>query len=92
MKIPDQSRRSHNSQKKEINKQVLDRLRLGGSQILPKGFKPFSLKGMKTEEEVIAFLQAGADRGDADAQLLIDLLKVLTVNDLIVEGAIRLEK
>lgn len=78
--------------KKAVNRKVLDRIRLGGTPIVPKDFKPFALKGMTTEQDVIDFLQSGADAGDKDAQLLLDLLKVMTVNDLIVEGVIRIQK
>ena len=78
--------------KRQVNKKVLDRVRLGGTPIVPKGFKPFALKGMNTEADVIAFLEEGASRGDKDAELLLDLLKVMTVNDLIVEGVIRIQK
>ncbi len=78
--------------KKAVNRKVLDRIRLGGTPIVPKGFKPFALKGMNTEQDVIDFLQSGADAGDKDAQLLLDLLKVMTVNDLIVEGVLKIQK
>ena len=78
--------------KKQVNKRVLDRVRLAGKPIVPKGFKPFTLKGLTTEQEVVDFLQKGADSGDKDAQLLLDLLKVMTVNDLIVEGVLRIQK
>lgn len=78
--------------KKATNKRTLDRVRLAGTPIVPKGFKPFVLTGMSTEGEVVEFLQKGADAGDKDAQLLLDLLKVMTINDLIVEGVLKIQK
>lgn len=80
------------AKKKQVNKRVLDRVRLGGTPIVPKGFKPFTLKGLSTEDEVREFLQKGVEAGDKDAELLLDLLKVMTVNDLIVEGVLRIQK
>jgi hypothetical protein len=78
--------------KKATNKRTLDRVRLAGTPIVPKGFKPFVLSGMSSEDDVVEFLRKGVEAGDKDAELLLDLLKVLTVNDLIVEGVIRIQK
>lgn len=71
----------------------LDSTRLGmSSRLVPKSFKPFGLHGMETEQDVIDVLTASKEAGDTDAEMVLKLLESFTVNDLIVEGIIRLEK
>ena len=67
-------------------------LRLAGSRIVPKGFKPYVVRDPKTEQDVVDFLSDAAEAGDVDAELLLGLLKVMSLNDLIVEGAIRIQR
>jgi hypothetical protein len=74
------------------NKPRTEGVRLAGSNIVPKGFKPYVVRNPKTEQDVVDFLVAAAEAGDNDAELLLGLLKVMSLNDLIVEGAIRLRK
>lgn len=69
-----------------------DGVRLSGSNIVPKGFKPYVVRDPDTEQEVVEFLSAAAEAGDVDAELLLGLLKVMSLNDLIVEGAIRIQR
>ena len=69
-----------------------DGVRLAGSNIVPKGFKPYVVRDPDTEQEVVEFLSAAAEAGDVDAELLLGLLKVMSLNDLIVEGAIRIQR
>ena len=71
----------------------LDSTRLGmSSRLVPKTFKPFGLRGMETEQDVIDVLTISSEAGDTDASMVLKLLESFTVNDLIVEGIIRLEK
>jgi len=67
-------------------------VRLSGSNIVPKGFKPYVVRDPKTEQDVVDFLSSAAEAGDWEAELLLGLLKVMSLNDLIVEGAIRIQR
>lgn len=67
-------------------------VKLAGSNIVPKGFKPYVVRDPNTEQDVVDFLSSAAEAGDVDAELLLGLLKVMSLNDLIVEGAIRIQR
>lgn len=67
-------------------------LRLSGSGLVPKGFKPWVVGDVSTEQDVKDLLAMSAEAGDPDAVFLLGLLETVSVNDLIVEGAIRLER
>lgn len=67
-------------------------IRLSGSGLVPKGFTPWVVRDARTEQDVLDFLGEAAEAGDPDAEFLLGLLERVSVNDLIVEGAIRLER
>lgn len=67
-------------------------IRLSGSGLVPKGFTPWVVGDVSTEQDVKDLLGMSAEAGDPDAVFLLGLLERFSVNDLIVEGAIRLER
>lgn len=67
-------------------------VRLGSSHVVPKGFTPYVVRDPDSEQDVLDFLLSAAEAGDVDAELLLGLLKVMSLNDLIVEGAIRIQR
>jgi len=70
----------------------LDSLRLGRSKmIVPKGFTPWRVHGITTEAELLDFTQRSASLGDPDADTILQLLSVYTVEELIVENIIVIE-
>lgn len=90
---PEKKPRKKSVRKKEGVVQRLDDVRLASTaKLVPKGFKPFALRNMETEQDVIDFLRTVADAGDVDAQYLVKVLETFTVNDLIVEGVVRIVK
>lgn len=57
-----------------------------------EGFTPYVVRDPGSEQDVLDFLLSAAEAGDVDAELLLGLLKVMSLNDLIVEGAIRIQR
>lgn len=81
-----------NQKKPNGDQNALDRMRLSTEKrLVPKTFKPWVFKGVKTEDEALDFLRAAAETGDPDADILLNLLKYVSMEDLIVEGIIRVE-
>lgn len=81
-----------NQKKPNGDPNVLDRLRLSTEKrLVPKTFKPWVFKGVKTEADALDFLRAAAESGDPDADILLNLLNHVSMEDLIVEGIIRVE-
>jgi len=70
---------------------TLGSVRLGGSNVVPKGFKPFTVHNVAHEQDVVDILEKSAEAGDVEAKFLLGLLESLSVNDLIVEGVIRIQ-
>lgn len=93
MSDPKKKPRKKVQKKTNSDVQRLDTVRLASTaKLVPRGFKPFSLSNMETEQDVINLLTASAEAGDVDAQYLLKVLESRTVNDLIVEGVIRIQK
>ena len=81
-----------NQKKPNGDQNILDRLRLSSEKrLVPKTFKPWVFKGVKTEAEAIDFLRSAAETGDPDAEILLNLLNHVSMEDLIVEGIVRVE-
>ena len=76
--------------KREANKNGLGQMRLGGSRLVPKSFVPVTLMNVTTEAEAISELTKFANAGDPQAKTILDLLGRHSLNELIVEGIVRL--
>jgi hypothetical protein len=76
--------------KREANKKGLGQMRLGGSRLVPKSFVPVTLMNVKTEADAMSQLREFANAGDPQAKTILDLLGRHSLNDLIVEGIVRL--
>jgi hypothetical protein len=84
-------KRQKNPKKRSVNKSDVSVNRLGSSIKVSRDFRPWMIKRGLSEAEVIDFLCDARDAMDPDANYIMMMLDSHSLEELIVEGLIRIE-
>ena len=84
-------KRQKNPKKRSVNKSDVSLNRLGSSIKVSRDFRPWTIKRGLSEAEVIDFLCDARDAMDPDANYIMMMLDSHSLEELIVEGLIRIE-
>jgi hypothetical protein len=84
-------KRQKNPKKRSANKSDVSVNRLGSSIKVSRDFRPWMIKRGLSEAEVIDFLCDARDAMDPDANYIMMMLDSHSLEELIVEGLIRIE-
>jgi hypothetical protein len=84
-------KRQKNPKKRSVNKSDVSLNRLGSSIKVSRDFRPWMIKRGLSEAEVIDFLCDARDAMDPDANYIMMMLDSHSLEELIVEGLIRIE-